>query len=79
MLLLGFRANIHIPKGKGEKTMKTRFYIGGKKVTKKAAAEAVGKESLEKKIKIAKQNFREDPYIQSSFCLGRECLTICFE
>jgi len=44
--------------------MKTRFYIGDKKVTKKAAAEDGRKrKTWKRKIKIAKQNFREDPYI----------------
>ena len=60
--------------------MKTRFYLNGKKTTRKAVKETVGQERLEKLVREAKETYREDPLIQNSFFLGAAgMLTIEFE
>lgn len=60
--------------------MKTKFYINGKKTTRKAVKESIGAERLEKLIKDAKETYREDPLIQNDFFLGSNgMLTIEFE
>ncbi|MEE1450915.1 MAG: hypothetical protein UF234_05810 [Oscillospiraceae bacterium] len=59
--------------------MKTKFYLDGKKITKKALQERIGEERLKRLIQEAKETFLEDPLIQNDFFLGREgMLTIEF-
>lgn len=59
--------------------MKTKFYLDGKKITKKALQERIGEERLKRLVQEAKETFLEDPLIQNDFYLGREgMLTIEF-
>lgn len=59
--------------------MRTKFYLDGKKITKKALQERIGEERLKRLIQEAKETFLEDPLIQNDFFLGREgMLTIEF-
>ena len=59
--------------------MKTKFYLDGKKITKKALQERIGEERLKRLVQEAKETFLEDPLIQNDFFLGREgMLTIEF-
>ena len=59
--------------------MSTKFYLDGKKITKKALQERIGEERLKKIIQEAKETFLEDPLIQNDFYLGSEgMLTIEF-
>lgn len=59
--------------------MRTKFYLDGKKITKKALQERIGEERLKRLIQEAKETFLEDPLIQNDFYLGREgMLTIEF-
>lgn len=60
--------------------MKTKFYINGKKTTRKAVKESIGAEQLEKMVKDAEETYREAPLIQNDFFLGSGgMLTIEFE
>jgi hypothetical protein len=59
--------------------MKTRFYLDGKKTTRKAVKELVGEEALKRYIGEAEETFMEDPLIQNDFFLGKQMLTISFE
>lgn len=60
--------------------MKTKFYINGKKTTRKAVKERIGEERLKRLIKEAKEVYMEDPLTQNDFFLGRAgMLTIAFE
>lgn len=52
--------------------MKTRFYLKGKKISKKKAIELIGKERLEARIKDAYETFMEDPYIVHEWMDGME-------
>ena len=59
--------------------MRTKFYLDGKKLTKKALQERIGDERLKRMLQEAKETFMEDPLIQNDFYLGREgMLTIEF-
>jgi len=58
--------------------MKTRFYLDGKKTTRKAVKELVGEERLKRMLNEAKETFMEDPGIQNDFFLGHQMLTIEF-
>ena len=59
--------------------MKTKFYLDGKKITKKALQERIGEERLKRLVQEAKETFLEDPLIENDFFLGREgMLTIEF-
>lgn len=55
-----------------------KFYLDGKKTTKKAVKEIVGEERLKRMIEEARETYMEDPYVQNSFFLGRQMLTIEF-
>lgn len=59
--------------------MKTRFYLNGKKTTRKAVKEKLGEERLKEMVKEAKETFMEDPLEQNSFFIGNGMLTIEFE
>lgn len=50
--------------------MKTRFYLDGRKTTKKALVEKIGKERLDRMVGEAKEGFSADPLEQQSFYLG---------
>jgi hypothetical protein len=65
-------------KKKGATYMETNFYINGKKNTKKALTEQLGKERLNRYIAEAKETFFEDPYIQNDFLTANGILTIEF-
>ena len=59
--------------------MRTKFYLDGKKITKKALQERIGEERLKRLVQEAKETFLEDPLIENDFFLGREgMLTIEF-
>lgn len=59
--------------------MRTAFYLGNKKITKKAAAELVGKERLAEMIRESKEEFKRDPYTQNSYMVsGFQTLVIEF-
>ena len=58
--------------------MKTKFYLDGKKTTRKAVKELVGEERLKRMLKEAKETFFEDPMVQNDFFLGKQMLTIEF-
>ncbi|MGF0020604.1 hypothetical protein [Acidaminococcus fermentans] len=58
--------------------MRTIITLDGKKISKKAACEQFGKEDMERKIKEAKQIFREDPWVENSWWMGKGMLTISF-
>ncbi len=58
--------------------MKTKFYLNGKKTTRKAIKELVGNERLAQMLKDAKETFFEDPLTQNSFFIGSGMLTIEF-
>ena len=72
------RKKIHTTKTKGEKTMKTTFYLDGKKTTRKAVKELVGEERLKRMLKEAKETFLEDPRVQNHFFNGSGRLTLEF-
>lgn len=59
--------------------MRTKFYLDGKKITKKELQERIGEERLKKLVQEAKETFLEDPLIENDFYLGSEgMLTIEF-
>lgn len=59
--------------------MRTKFYLDGKKITKKALQERIGEERLKRLVQESKETLLEDPLIQNDFYLGREgMLTIEF-
>lgn len=59
--------------------MKTRFYLDGKKITKKAVKEMLGEERFNRILNEAKEVFREDPLVQNDFFIGNGMLSIEFE
>lgn len=50
--------------------MKTRFYLNGKRTTRKVVREIAGEERLKKMLAAAKAAYREDQLIQNDFFLG---------
>lgn len=59
--------------------MRTKFYLEGKKITKKALQERIGEERLNRLVQEAKETFLEDPLIENDFFLGSKgMLTIEF-
>ena len=74
---------MYTPKGKTNKTegntMKTKFYLNGKKTTRKAIKEQVSEARLTRMLKEAKETFLEDPLVQNDFFIGSGMLTIAFE
>lgn len=59
--------------------MKTKFYLNGKKVSRKAAREQAGAERLARMLKEARAEFRADPLTRNDFFIGSGMLTIVFE
>ena len=59
--------------------MKTKFYLDGKKTTRKAVTERLGADRLARRLEEAREVFREDPLIENSFFIGNGMLTIAFE
>lgn len=50
--------------------MKTKYYLNGKKITKKQAIEFLGEARFNARLEDAKQTFMEDPNIQNSWADG---------
>ena len=50
--------------------MKTKFYIDGRKTTRKAVRELVGEERLKQMLAEAKEDFLEDSCIATDYHLG---------
>lgn len=50
--------------------MKTKYYLKGKKITKKAAIEFLGDEQFNARLIEAKQTFMEDPLVEISWTDG---------
>ena len=59
--------------------MKTKFYLNGKKITRKAIKEQLGADRLARMLKEAKETFLADPLTQNDFFIGNGMLTIAFE
>lgn len=59
--------------------MKTKFYLNGKKTTRKAIKERLGSDRLARMLKEAKETFMADPLTQNDFFIGNGMLTIAFE
>lgn len=59
--------------------MKMKFYLNGKKTTRKAIQEQLGADRLATMLKEAKETFMADPLIQNDFFIGSGMLTIAFE
>ena len=59
--------------------MKTKFYLNGKKATRKAIQEQLGADRLARMLKEAKKTFLADPLTQNDFFIGSGMLTIAFE
>ncbi|MCI8914752.1 MAG: hypothetical protein HFF38_11655 [Lawsonibacter sp.] len=59
--------------------MKTKFYLNGKKTTRKAIKEQLGADRLARMLKEAKETFLADPLTQNDFFIGNGMLTIAFE
>ena len=78
LLYLVADGNMSVTKTKGENTMKTKFYLDGKKTTRKAVKELVGEERLKEMLAEAKETFLEDPLTQNDFFIGNGMLTIEF-
>ena len=51
--------------------MKIRFYIDGRKTTRKAVRDLVGEDRLKRMLAEAKEDFLEDPGIATDYHLGR--------
>ena len=58
--------------------MKTKFYMDGKKTTRKAVKELLGEERLKRILEEAKKTYLEDPLVQNDFFIGSGMLTIEF-
>ena len=58
--------------------MKATPYLNGKKVTRKYAAEMLGKDTLDKHIREAAEGFQIDPNEQQSWFTTAGMLTIEF-
>lgn len=58
--------------------MTTKFYLDGKKITRKAVKELIGEERLKRILEEAKETFLEDPLVQNDFLIGSGMLTVEF-
>lgn len=52
--------------------MRTVIYLNGKRISKKKAKELFGNETIERRIKEAKESFMMDPYEMNSWMDGME-------
>jgi len=60
--------------------MKTKFYLNGHSVTKKAISNQIGVERLNRYIAEAKEQFADDPLVENDYMIdSRTILTIRFE
>lgn len=59
--------------------MKTRFYLNGQKITKKAAEKIAGKERLEQMIEESIEAWYEEPGEENSYMVSEGMLDIEFE
>jgi len=58
--------------------MKTIFYLGEKKISRKALKAAIGEETLKRLLKDAQDCYMEDPLILNQFMTKSGMLTIKF-
>lgn len=58
--------------------MKTTFFLNGHRITKKAAAELLGKERLQQYTREAWERFQIEPGEEQSWFVGAGILTIEF-
>ena len=58
--------------------MKTTLYLNGKKTTVAEVVKHIGKDRFDTMKKEAVETFREDPYIDNSFFIGKGILTFRF-
>ena len=58
--------------------MKTKFYLNGKKITRKAALELVPESTLDRYIEAARHQYWEDPLVENSFMVHGGLMTIRF-
>ena len=80
LLFMPNRANMCTTKSKEANPMKIKFYLNGKKTTRKAIKDLIGEERLNRYIEESKEAYRNDPYEQNSYFLGSNgCLTIELE
>lgn len=54
--------------------MRVRIELNGSRITKKEAAELIGEERLEERIKEAKEGYYEDPFQTASWMDGMEII-----
>jgi hypothetical protein len=54
--------------------MRVRIELNGSRITKKEAAELIGEERLEERIKDAKEGYYEDPFQTASWMDGMEII-----
>lgn len=60
--------------------MKTKYYLNGKKVSRKALESQFGKDRIDRITREAKDAFRQDPLEQLDFFMGSAgMLTVEFE
>lgn len=59
--------------------MRTKLYLNGTKITKKAAIELVGEQTFKGMLAEAKNTFMNDPLVENDFFIGHGFLTIRFE
>jgi len=59
--------------------MKIKFYLNGKKTTRKAIKKLIGEDQLERMLAEAKETFKEDPLIENEFFIEPGMLTIAFD
>ena len=55
-----------------------KLYLNGKKISQKAAKEMLGEECYKRMLKEAKEAFREDPFEEISFFVGKGILNFEF-
>ena len=65
-------------KNGGKNTMKTKFYLNGKKTTQKAVKEITGDKRFKEITADAKEAFLEDPYTELSYMVQDGILTVEF-
>ena len=59
--------------------MRTKFYLDGKRITRKALVEMIGADRVNRYVKEAKEWFMEDPTEEQSWFIGYGFLVLEFE
>lgn len=59
--------------------MRTYFYLNGKKISKAKLIGILGKDTVDRFLAMAKQDFYSDPFIQNDFCTSYGMVTIEFK